>query len=166
MKIWIRSSQSIYGMSMEQKKARKKFDSLGDVISEHVCKCVLYRKSYKDYDYWIEREISGWISYINDVVISIPRKKLKSSEYDSLLFGGLGDDYADARLNLEMVYSQCKKEDPPYPDVHIDDSMIGDLVEVTEGLRQSIPDKLATVNSLTKEDFVAEVHRILDEHCQ
>ena len=166
MKIWVRSSQSIYGMSMELKKARKKFESLGEIIAEHVCKCILYRVDYKDYKYWIEVEIGDWLSYINDVEIATPRKRLKSSEYDSLLFGGLGNDRADARLNLEMTYRKCKKATPPYPDVIITDDMVGNLVNATAEIRSIVPKKLATKNSLTKEDFGIAIHQILDKYCQ
>lgn len=162
MKRWIKVKEDIWGMSMELGKAKKKIDSLSDIILEHVCKCVLYRNKTNDYRHWIYDEIATWISYINDVTIKPANKKMKAKDYANHLFGGFGDSYADARLNLNLEYNRCRKAKEQYPEVEITHDMITDMVNISNQLTSEFSELLSSNNDLTKEEIGNRVRNILD----
>lgn len=165
MKRYMRSSENIYGMSMELKKAKDRIENLGDRVLEHVCKCILYGDSTSDYKHWIEDEISTWISYVNDLTVKPKNNKLKASDYDKLLLGGFGDSFADARINLAVEYNKCRDAKEQYPEVTITQDMMNAMLDATLEMHNVIPTLLASKNTLDKKDIEVKVHNILDKYC-
>lgn len=166
MKKWIHAKQKIYGMSLDRGKAKKRIEDLSDIILEHICKCILYGDSTHDYHHWIYEEVSNWLYYINRITVKPRDKKLKVRDYADFIFGGFGDDMADAELNLNLEYNKCRRANPPYPEVKITNDMVKSLFNITRDLKSSLPALLAAENNLVKEDIGALVESVLNRYCK
>lgn len=165
MKLFIKTP--IYAMSQERGPFKQKMLSWGALIEEHVCKCVMYGDSLPGdkYNHWIEDELATWLSDCNDVTFKPSNKKLKSAEYDKLLFGGLGDELSDARICLHNLQVHNSKHRNAYPFRQVDDEMVHKLYVLTAELREKFLPILSTRNSLSKRNIAALLHDILDPIC-
>lgn len=167
MKRWIHTNmKNVLCMSIPRGKAKDKIEALGDIILAHVCKCVLYSASAKDYNHWIEDEIANWISLVNDLTIKPNNKKLKEKDYDLFLLGGFGDDMVDAKINLNLFYRKFRSDPEPYPEVNITDSMVANMYEVTQKFHELIPSMISQNNNLTQSDIANKIHNIMDPICK
>lgn len=165
MKRWVYSKTNIYSMSVPRSKAKERIEALGEIVLEHVCKCVLYGDSTGDYHHWVDGEIANWLSIANDLTIKPSNKKLKARDYDEMLLGGFGDDLADARMNLNLLYRKFRQSANPYPEVNLTPDLVKKLADVTAALHDILPKLLSQQNNMTQDDLAAELHTILDKYC-
>lgn len=166
MKVAILSK--VYGMSLVRDKAVSKIASLSDKIEEHLLKCLVYKNSTDDYRHWIDDELATWISLVNDITIKPKDKKLKVKDYQSNLFGGLGDTYADANFALHLFrsnYTDSRKCKEPYPYFDITTELISTTLDAFTDIQSTLCEVLAKKNGLDKANIAKLLHTILDKYC-
>lgn len=158
----------VYGMSLERDKAVSKMSSLSDRIEEHLLKCLVYKDSINDYRHWVDDELATWISLVNDITIKPKDKKLKAMDYQSNLFGGLGDTYADANFALHLFrsnHADSRKCKEPYPYFDITNELISATLDAFMDVQSTLCKVLAKKNDLDKASIAEVLHTILDKYC-
>lgn len=160
-------STSIFAMSVERGPFKHKMARWGELIEEHLCKCVMYGDSLKQgkYNHWIEDELATWLSDCNSTTFKPSDKKLKPADYESLLFGSLGDTLTDSEVCLHSLQAHNHKKRNSYPFVNVDRRMIYNMYIVSAELREKFVPLLASRNKLAKEDIESILHNILDPIC-
>lgn len=167
MKIYIKSS-AIFGMAIEKNKLMKRMDAWSDNIAIHLSKCAMYGNTLPGdkYDHWIE-ELAVWIFSANDMTCKPNNKKLKPAQYESMLFGWLSGEAAEARGNLHDLQIHNKKyNETSYPYIQVDDDMIERMRKISEGVLETFIPILASKNELTKADIQQKLHDIIDPVCK
>ena len=164
MKLFVRSKEGIFAMAHDRKDIRSRSMFYREEIANHIMKCVVYSRSYRDYNHWINDELSVWVYNISEMK---PRKgfKIKSSDYESWLFGAFGDEYSDARRDLSFFKDEFVKfNQDPFPDFEITSELCERLFHVVDQLKRLIVPKLGKYCSIqeVKHDF----HTILDYSCK
>lgn len=167
MKRYIKSS-SIFAMAIEKDKLEQRMRSWSDLIVEHLAKCAMYGDTLpgNKYNHWIEHELATWLSDTNDSICKHNNKKLKPSQYESILFGWLSDSPADARANLHDLQIHNKKHSNNYPYVEVDSDMISRMTEISKRILATFIPLLASKNDLSKKDIEDKLHEILDPICK
>ena len=158
---------NIFGMSQERAPFKKKMESWGELIEEHLSKCAMYGDTLSGgkYNHWIEDELATYLSDTNDATFKPKGSKLKPHDYESLLFGGLGDDRTDARICLHNLQAYNRKQKESYPYVTVDDDMIDKMYRASQAIINKFVPILSTKNSLSKKDIESILHNILDPIC-
>lgn len=167
MKKYIGSS-AIFGMSVEKAKLMKRMDAWSDHIALHLSKCAMYGDTLpgEKYDHWIE-ELSVWLFSANDMTCKPNNKKLKPAQYESLLFGWLSDETAEARSNLhDLQMHNSKYNENSYPYIKVDNAMIERMRKISADVLKVFVPILASKNNLTLEDTRNKLHAIIDPVCK
>lgn len=167
VKKYIRAS-AIFGMSVEKAKLMKRMDAWSDHIASHLSKCAMYCDTLpgEKYDHWIE-ELSVWLFSANDMTCKPNNKKLKPAQYESLLFGWLSDETAEARSNLhDLQMHNSKYNENSYPYIKVDNAMIERMRKISADVLKVFVSILASKNNLTLEDTRNKLHAIIDPVCK
>lgn len=155
-------------MSQERAPFKKKMESWADLIEEHLAKCVMYGDSLpgNKYNHWIKDELATYISDTNDATFKPKGDKLKPKDYETILFGNLGDSEIDARISLHDLQVHNKKSSEPYPFKHVDSDMIDKMYRASQSLIKKLVPILSSRNSLDKKDIESILHNVLDPICK
>ena len=155
-------------MTMEKARLLKRMDALSDKVAEHLSKCAMYGDTLESgkYNHWIEDELATYLSFVNEVLSKHNNGKLKPEQYESSLFGWLGDDKADALGNLIDLQLHNKKSSEPYPYVKIDNDMTERMYKISKGVVETFVPIISTINDLTKENIELKLHQIIDPVCK
>ena len=154
-------------MAMAKAKLEKRMDAWSDKIVEHLSKCAMYCDSLpgNKYNHWIEDELATWLSDVNETTCKHNGKKLKPSQYESILFGWLGDELSDARSNLHDLQLHNSRIENQYPYVKVDEEMVRRMYEISRKIIEVFVPILSVKNSLTKKDIEKKLHEIIDPVC-
>lgn len=166
MKIFIRSKQEITAMSYERKAILDKAFRISDRIQEHILKCVIYSKNYRDYKHWIEEELATFFSDINDMT---PKKgfKIKDVDYRKNLFSAFGDELEDAKREVKIFHRTFVEKHPdPYPDFNIVPELYTTYFHAWQELRDEIYHKIGKYSKETSHEEISKLlHSVLDKYC-
>lgn len=155
----------ILGQAFSRDKIKSRLNSYSRVILEHIAECVLYGKNHRDYNSWIDTELSGWISLLGSLK-SKNNKKLKRQDYEDTLFGDLGTTKEDAKYNLEIENLDNQKKTPPFPDVKITDDLVSKMFLACKEIKESMIDLiLNSKDEVSKDEAKSKLHSILDKYC-
>lgn len=167
MKIYIRTSESIFGMAYNRKDILDKAFHKSERIQEHVLKCVIYSKDYPDYKHWIDEELAVFFSEINDMQ---PKRgfRVKDNDYMNNMFSAFGDDLDDAKREVEIFHRDYVEKHPdPYPDFRITRDLYTTYFNAWRELYQNIRGKIGTyTKEVSREAFSKLIHEALDKYCQ
>ena len=108
---------SAYEMAKERKLVLKNLDSLGDKISAHLGKILIYSSinSYKEtVSHWI-REISTWCQIVGSYTVKPSSKKLSVEEYKKYVFEGYAESESELNWRLTEIEASNRRTDsfPP-----------------------------------------------------
>lgn len=62
MKLYIRRKQPVMAMAYSRDTIQSKAKFYRSAITDHIMKCVIYSKNYRDYNHWVEDELSSWFN--------------------------------------------------------------------------------------------------------
>ncbi len=100
-----------YEMAKEKKLVLKNLDSLGDKISEHLGKILIYSSinSYKEtVSHWI-REISTWCQIVGSYTVKPKSKKLSVEEYKKYVFEGYAESESELNWRLTEIEASNRR---------------------------------------------------------
>lgn len=100
-----------YEMAKEKKLVVKNLDSLGDRISEHIGKILIYSaiNSYKEtVTHWI-REISAWCQIVGSYTVKPKSKKLAVEEYKKYVFEGYAESEQELNWRLTEIEASNRR---------------------------------------------------------
>lgn len=103
--------RSAVEMAKERKLVLKNLDSLGDKISEHLGKILIYSSinSYKEtVSHWI-REISTWCRIVGSYTVKPSSKKLSVKEYKKYVFEGYAESESELNWRLNEIEASNRR---------------------------------------------------------
>lgn len=165
LKLFLKSSQAIFGMAYERQHILDTAYRYSDRIQEHILKCIIYTKSYTDYNHWID-EISNWIVDVNNMK-SKKGLKIKDKDYLKNLFSAFGDELSDAKREVELFHRKFVEKHPdPYPDFDITKKLYSTYFYAWQDLKDHLKNKIGKIDQATAKDEIKTiVHQVLDSYC-
>ena len=160
--------EPILGMALEKSKLNTRMELFGSKVAEHLAKCAMYGDSLPEnkYNYWISHELATYISNINNTVCKHNNNKLKATQYETIFFGWLSKDAAEAEGNLCDLQAKNEEARNPYPYVPIDDDMIQRMTAISSAVIDKFVPLLSCINTITKQDIEQIPHHIIDPVCK
>lgn len=148
VKRYIRSSESIYGMSFTRKFIIGKMTGYGNVISEHIIKCVSQDGTQNaiHIDTWLY-DISKAIYNISSFTVDTGNKRLKSRDYQKGLFDDVyGTSIQDMKCILqEWQFWWGRSDKTAYlADFDITDNMCRTAYQLVSELRSVVPEWISS----------------------
>lgn len=123
MKLYIRGTEDIFGMSFPRKTALKHLSHDAKAIKDHIIKCVLYADVRKDdMHHWIHDELSSWLEDASGIQCD---SKLKKNDYLDTVFSEFGKTLSDVKYILKKFRKKyCEDMENPYPWFEIDTNVM------------------------------------------
>lgn len=152
MKIRIKTIQPIYGMADALKAARRKLESMSDMIEDHLIKAVVYDYTTNDFDHWVRHELATWIFDASQLRVKTKTGKLSQADYANYLFQSFGEDEHDIGTHLSIFYHKYVSS-KQYPDFNMSWKLVTALTYAENTVRSSLSSLLSQKQNVSKKEI-------------
>lgn len=149
---YIISPSIIYGMSMEQSKAKRKISGFEEEISSNIIKLCAYPDS-RDRQHWID-ELATWFSDINNIDLKPKGKKFNSNIYDELVFGDFGTSISDVKTSIDLWLIKNTRNSQKYPKFNNDRQLTHKVFLLVNDLRDNFLKIFSCKNNLSRNEIL------------
>lgn len=156
---------SAYEMAKERKLVLKNLDSLGDEISEHIGKILIYSSinSYKEtVSHWI-REISTWCQIVGSYTVKPYSKKLSVEEYKKYVFEGYAESESELNWRLTEIEASNRRTNS-FPPVDLSSHRLKLAWVTYKNITEKISSLFAESRLYSSQEYLQVLNQLLVVH--
>lgn len=152
-------------MAKDRKLVLKNLDSLGDKISEHLGKILIYSsiKSCKEtVSHWV-REISTWCQIVGSYTVKPKSKKLSVEEYKKYVFEGYAESESELNWRLTEIEASNRRTSS-FPPVNLSNKRLNLAWITFRNITEKISSLFAGSRLYSSQEYSQVLNQLLADY--